>query len=155
MRYVLTKLREMFTAHPKIDIDSLRIRFVGFGASSQDIEIRVYAKTLNWSEFYAIQEDCLLRVAEIVEESGTSFAFPSQTLYMGRDDGIDQDRSTASMQEVENWRRSWRLPFPFMAPERRERLADTLEYPPRGSPDAFRRDAGQPEGSRASIARRE
>ena len=35
----------------------------------------------------------MLRVKEIVEESGTGFAFPSQTLYMGKDDGLDENRS--------------------------------------------------------------
>ena len=96
LRYVLAKLREMLLAHPKIDKESMRTRFVGYGASSQDIEIRIYALTRDWNEFYAIQEDVLLRVGEIVEESGTSFAFPSQTLYMGRDQGIDQERSAVT-----------------------------------------------------------
>ena len=55
LRYVLVKLREMFFAHPKIDQDTARIRFVGYGASSQDIRIRVYAQTQDWNEFYAVQ----------------------------------------------------------------------------------------------------
>jgi MscS family membrane protein len=98
LRYVLAKLREMFLAHPKIDNDSQRVRFVGYGSSSLDIQIRVYALTSNFDEFHIIQEDVFLRVGEIVEESGTSFAFPSQTLYLGRDDGLDTERSNAAMQ---------------------------------------------------------
>jgi MscS family membrane protein len=137
LRYVLVKLREMFFAHPKIEQDTLRIRFVGYGASSQDIQIRVYAKTRDWGEFYAIQEDVFLRVGEIVEESGTSFAFPSQTLYVGRDHGIDEERSASAMQEVDHWRKTGRLPFPRMSEAHQERLANTLDYPPRGSPDAL------------------
>ncbi len=136
LRYVLAKLREMFIAHPKIDNDSRRVRFVGYGSSSLDIEIRVYALTRDWSEFYAIQEDVFLRVGEIVEEAGTSFAFPSQTLYVGRDEGLDAERGEAAAQQVQSWRRSGQLPFPHMARSRREQLADTLDYPPRGSPDA-------------------
>jgi MscS family membrane protein len=136
LRYVLAKLREMFIAHPKIDNDSRRVRFVGYGSSSLDIEIRVYALTRDWSEFYAIQEDVFLRVGEIVEEAGTSFAFPSQTLYVGRDEGLDAERGEAAAQQVQSWRRSGQLPFPHMARSRREQLAGTLDYPPRGSPDA-------------------
>ncbi len=41
LRYVLAKLREMFIAHPKIDNNTVRIRFVGYGSSSLDIQIRV------------------------------------------------------------------------------------------------------------------
>jgi MscS family membrane protein len=147
LRYVLAKLREMFFAHPKIDPDSLRIRFVGYGASSQDIQIRVYAMTRDWSEYYAIQEDVFLRVGEIVHESGTSFAFPSQTLYVGRDQGIDEERSAAATQQVQHWRKAGQLPFPRMSPAHRERLANTLDYPPRGSPDAL-----HPEGLEAETA---
>ena len=147
LRYVLAKLREMCLAHPKIDNDTLRIRFIGYGSSSQDIEIRVYALTRNWNEFFAIQEDVMLRVGEIVEEAGTSFAFPSRTLYLGRDGGLDEERGDAAMHQVQSWRGTGQLPFPNMASSRREQLADTLDYPPRGSPEAFNPES--PEGETA------
>jgi MscS family membrane protein len=137
LRYVLAKLREMCLAHPKIDNDTLRIRFIGYGSSSLDIQIRVYALTRNWNAFFAIQEDVMLRVGEIVEEAGTGFAFPSRTLYLGRDRGLDEERGDAAMQQVRSWRGAGQLPFPNMTGSRREQLADTLDYPPRGSPDAF------------------
>lgn len=133
LRYVLAMLREMFVAHPKIHNDP-RIRFVGYGSSSLDIQIRVYALTREWDEFFAIQEDVLLRVGEIVEEAGTSFAFPSRTLYMARDNGLDEARSTAARRQVQSWRNAEQLPFPNMALARREHLTDTLDYPPDGSP---------------------
>lgn len=137
LRYVLVKLREMFHAHPRIDPETVRVRFTGFGASSQDIRIRVYALTREWNDFHAIREDVLLRTSDIVDEAGTSFAFPSQTLYMGRDDGLDEERSRAALQEVKAWRRSWKLPFPRLPKEKLDKLEGTLDYPPRGSPDAF------------------
>lgn len=136
LRYVLAKLREMFIAHPKIDNNTVRIRFVGYGSSSLDIQIRVYSLTQDWSEFYEIQEDVFLRVGEIVEDAGTRFAFPSQTLYVGHDDGLDAERGDTVSQQVESWRRTGQLPFPHMARSHREQLAGTLDYPPRGSPDA-------------------
>jgi MscS family membrane protein len=79
----------------------------------------------------------MLRVGEIVKEAGTSFAFPSRTLYLGRDGGLDEERGDAAMNQVQSWRGTGQLPFPNMASSRREQLADTLDYPPRGSPDAF------------------
>ncbi len=136
LRYVLVKLREMFHAHPRIDRETVRVRFVGFGASSQDIRIRVYALTREWNDFHAIREDVLLRTSDIVAESGTGFAFPSQTVYMGRDDGLDEERSQAAIQEVQAWRRSRKLPFPRLTKEKMDTLEGTLDYPPRGSPDA-------------------
>jgi len=141
LRYVLAMLREMFHAHPKIDRTTVRVRFAKYGASSLDVEIRVYALTREWNEFYAIREDVFLRVNEIVGKSGTGFAFPSQTLYWGRDDGLDKERSSEAMQQVKSWRKSGQLPFPQLAASRIEQLADTLDYPPRGSPGADRSDA--------------
>ncbi len=137
LRYVLVRLREMCLAHPKIDNDTMRVRFAGYGASSQDIDMRLYALTRNWNEYFAIQEDVMLRVGEIVEEAGTSFAFPSQTLYLGRDGGLDTERGDAAIEQVQGWREAGQLPFPNMTGSRREQLADTLDYPPQGSPDAF------------------
>ncbi len=144
LRYVLAKIREMCLAHTKIDNDTRRIRFIGYGSSSLDIQIRVYALTRDWNEFFAIQEDVMLRVGEIVEEAGTSFAFPSRTLYLGRDGGLDEERGDAAMHQVQSWRGTGQFPFPNMASSRRQQLADTLDYPPRGSPDAF--DPEFPEG---------
>jgi MscS family membrane protein len=108
-----------------------------YGASSLDVEIRVYALAREWNEFYAIREDVLLRVNEIVNESGTSFAFPSQTVYMGRDRGLDKDRSDEALNKVEFWRRSGQLPFPKLSASKMEQLEGTLDYPPVGSPDAI------------------
>jgi len=155
LRYVLVKLREMCLAHPKIDNDTRRIRFIGYGSSSFDIQIRVYALTRNWNEFFAIQEDVMLRVGEIVEEAGTSFAFPSRTLYLGRDGGLDDERGDAAMHQVQSWRGTGQLPFPNMASSRREQLADTLDYPPRGSPDAFNPESAEGEAAELLSAEAE
>ncbi len=145
MRYLLVRLREMFLAHPKIDNDTARVRFSGYGASSQDIDIRVYALTRDWNEYFAIQEDVLLRVGDIVGEAGTGFAFPSRTLYVGRDDGLDAERGNAAIEQVAQWRAAGQLPFPNTSLSRREQLADTLDYPPSGSPDSIRADTPRTE----------
>jgi MscS family membrane protein len=147
LRYVLVELREMCHAHPKIDRDTVRVRFEGHGASSLDIQIRVYALTREWNEYFAIQEDVLLRVDEIVRESGTGFAFPSRTVYVRRDGGLDKARSEAVAQQVTAWRSSNRLPFPHLSPARIDELADTLDYPPRGSPGAHTTKSQAPEAA--------
>jgi MscS family membrane protein len=40
LRYVLAKIREMFHSHPRIDAETVRVRFVGYGASSLDLPRR-------------------------------------------------------------------------------------------------------------------
>jgi MscS family membrane protein len=136
LRHVLVKFREMLHAHPKIHSETVRVRFAGFGQCSLDIGVRIYALTQEFNEFHAIREDVLLRMSDIVKKSGSSFAFPSQTLYMGRDDGLDGELGQTAAEEVESWRKAGKLPFPRLAADRIEQLEGTLDYPPRGSVEA-------------------
>ena len=135
LRYVLAKIREMFHSHPRIDSDTVRVRFVGYGSSSLDIDVRVYADTDEWNDFFAIKEDVLLRIKGIVEQSGTGFAFPSQTLYFGRDAGLDKGLTNKAKHEVSTWRRRKILPFPFFNSDAVKQMAGSVSYPPDGSPD--------------------
>ncbi|TDJ03458.1 MAG: mechanosensitive ion channel family protein [Deltaproteobacteria bacterium] len=73
-----------------------RVRFVSFVAYSIDLEIYAYVSTSDWNEFLSVREDLMLRIIDIVQASGTGFAFPSQTLYLGEDDGLDEKRSRAA-----------------------------------------------------------
>jgi MscS family membrane protein len=95
LRYLLVKLRELLLSHPRVHPEPARARFIGFGASSLDIEVFAYVTTRESAEFLGIQEDILLRIMDIVEESGAALAFPSQTLYLGRDQGPDEAKSRA------------------------------------------------------------
>jgi MscS family membrane protein len=133
LRFVLTRLRELLLAHPKIDPDSARVRFEGFGAYSLDIEINSYALTSDWNEFLGIREDVYLRIMDVVEEAGSGFAFPSSTTYVGRDDGLDEKSAREAQERVAAWRDGDELPFPDLSPERRAELLDTLDWPPEGS----------------------
>lgn len=141
-RFVLVKIREMLHAHPKIDAETVRVRFTDYGASSLDIALRVYALTNDWNEYFAVQEDVLLRVKRIVEGAGSGFAFPSQTLYLTRDKGLDHESGEASKAEVNRWRRNGVLPFPRLSRTRLDELQGTLDYPPRGSVEAAGEEAG-------------
>lgn len=136
LRHVLVKVREMLHAHPKIDSDSVRVRFAGYGTSSLEIDVRIYALTHEWNAFFAIREDLFLRINDIVEQSGTGFAFPSQTLYMARDEGLDAEKSLAAARQVAEWRDAGSLPFPTLSAKRARQIDDSLDWPPRGSVDA-------------------
>ena len=122
LRFLLAKVREMLLGHPRIDPDGARIRFIGFGSSSLDLEVFAYVATRDRAEFLSIQEDVLLRIADIVEQSGTAFAFSSQTLYLAHDPGRDSGKGQAAEAEVRQWRDEGRLPFPNFSPEQMQRM---------------------------------
>ena len=89
------KLREMLLGDVRVQSDPVRARFVGFGASSLDSEVFACVTTRDWAEFLSIREEILLRVMDIIEQEGTALAFPSQTLYLGRDRGTDSIKAKA------------------------------------------------------------
>lgn len=82
LRHVLEELRKLLANHPRVLEEPARVRFVGYGAYSLDIEIFAYLLCRDQDTFLDIQEDILLRIADIVKACGADFAFPSQTTYL-------------------------------------------------------------------------
>ncbi len=122
LRYVLAGVRRLLYQHPKVESNSASIRFANFDNSSLRLEIFSYVLTRDANEFAAVREDLLLRIMEIVERSGTNFAFPSQTLYLGRDSGLDAEKTAAAEKQVQQWRDQHQLPFPDFTPGGEERV---------------------------------
>jgi MscS family membrane protein len=133
LRYVLAEIRQMLYAHPRVESQSARIRFAKFGACSLDLEVFAYVRATDYAVFLEIQEDLLLRIMDIVEKSGTSFAFPSHTAYVTQDPGLDAEKTQAAVAQVRQWRAEREVPFPNFPPERIAQMTDTLPYP---SPDS-------------------
>ena len=133
LRYVLAEIRRMLYAHPRVESQSARIRFVKFGACSLDLEVFAYVQATDYAVFLEVQEDLLLRIMDIVETSGTSFAFPSHTAYVTQDRGLDAEKAQAAIAQVRQWREEREVPFPNFPPERIVEMTDTIPYP---SPDS-------------------
>ncbi len=136
LRYLLARLREILLAHPRVTADPARVRFVSFGAYSLDLEVFAYVDTRDWNDFLAVREDLYLRFMDAVKESGTGFAFPSTTTYVGRDDGLDEEEARRAEARVAQWRDQRELPFPDFPDHVHRAKWNTLDWPPPGSPDA-------------------
>jgi MscS family membrane protein len=133
LRYVLARLRDLLLAHPMVSPDPARVRFIGLGAWSLEVEIFAYIQSADYDAYMAVREDLNLRIVDVVEEAGTGFALPSQTTYLTRDKVLDAERAKAAEGQVEDWRAHDALPFPDPDPQRRQELAGSLDYPPKGS----------------------
>lgn len=133
LRYLIAEIRRLLVAHPKITETPARVRFVNFGAYSIDLEIFAYVATTNFDEFLQVREDVFLRLMDIVEKAGTGFAFPSQTLYLGRDSGLDAARAHEAEARVHQWRERGELPLPDYPEAALREMENTLDYPPAGS----------------------
>lgn len=135
LRLVLARLRELLIRHPMISMDPARVRFAGYGNFSLNVELFAFVNTRDWNEFLAVQEDLNLRIKDIVEGCGTSFAFPSQTLYMERGQGLVAEEVEKAETLVRRWREENQLPFPNHETGFQFEFANTLDYPPKGSPN--------------------
>ena len=137
LRYILAGIREMLYGHPKVESPSARVRFIGFGDSSLNLEIFAYVLETDYAAFLAIQEDLLLRIMDTVEASGSGFALPSQTTYLAQDAGKDAGKTQEALLKVRQWREKGELPFPDFSPDTIAKIDNQLEYPP---PDSARRN---------------
>jgi MscS family membrane protein len=141
LRYLLVQLRELLLEHPRITEDPARVRFVGFGAYSMDLEIFAYVDTSDWNEFLQVREDLFLQIIDIVNESGSGFAFPSQTMYVGRDTGLPDEKTRHAEEQVREWRQKGALPFPNFPEDLVQAKANTGKWPPEDSPGSRGRES--------------
>ena len=133
LRYVLIEIRQLLYKHSKVDSTDARVRFVGFASSSLELEVLAYVLATDFAVFLGIQEDLLLRIMDIIEASGTSVAFPSQTTYLVEGTGLNRARSEEASKKVQTWREQSDLPFPDFPVEKIAEFSGTIEYPPTGS----------------------
>ena len=84
----------MCSAHPKIDKNTTRVRLIELAPTSLNVELVCYVLTQDFNEFAEVREDLLLRIMHFVEDSGSSLASPSQTLYLS-DAGKQQIKAAA------------------------------------------------------------
>jgi len=83
IKKIMAEIKEMLKQHESISQnDSLMVNFDTFGDSSLNIFIYTFTKTANWETYLDIKEDINLKIMKIVEDNGSSFAFPSQSIYV-------------------------------------------------------------------------
>ncbi|MEG3617198.1 mechanosensitive ion channel family protein [Magnetovibrio sp. PR-2] len=58
------------------------VRIDKFSDSSIDIMLYCFTKTTNWGEWLEIKERLAYQIKDVVENAGSGFAFPSQSLYV-------------------------------------------------------------------------
>jgi MscS family membrane protein len=111
LRYVLANVRSLLEEHPRVESASSRFRLTALRDSSFGMEVFAYILVTDWATYLEVQEDLLLRIINIVEKSGTTFAFPSRTMYLTNDAGLDQERSQAAVETMRAWLKQGGGPF--------------------------------------------
>jgi len=86
LRQIVGQIRDYINTSGDFETDPAKattlINVDSFNASSIDIMIYCFTTTTNWGEWMEIKERFAYRTKEIVEGAGTSFAFPSTSIYL-------------------------------------------------------------------------
>jgi len=141
MRFVLAEMRRLLYSHPKIETETVRVRLTDIAGTSLSVEVFAYILTRDFNEFAAIREDLLLRMMDVMEDSGGGLALPSQTLYLGRDAGIEKEKADVAAKKIAELRDGKQLPFPDFHEEDISSFKGSIEYPQAES--AVRKQPGE------------
>ena len=144
VRFVLSEVRKLLYSHPKIETKTVRVRLTEIAGTALNMEVLSYVLTQDFNEFAAVREDLLLRIMDIVEDSGGSLAIPAQTLYLTRDSGLEKQKAEQAAQKIAELRDNKQLPFPDHHQDQISSFKGSIEYPPtestlRKSDDGIRR----------------
>jgi MscS family membrane protein len=93
MRELLASARRMLEADDRVYDNLARVRLIGLGEKPRHVEVFAYIVARDQDHFLEVQEELTLRIMDIAEEIGASFAIGSQTIYVAR------DRDTAGHQD--------------------------------------------------------
>lgn len=89
IKEVVAGIKKIIEDDKKFDHSFFMVRFTDFGAYSLNIFIYCFTKTTDWAESLAIREEFNLKIMQLLEELGVEIAFPSQTIYLNKNPGIN------------------------------------------------------------------
>lgn len=85
MRAARDGILEIIAAIPEIAQEGVLVRFAEFGGSSLNLRIRCFTHATGYDKHMEVREQLLLRIMEMLAAMDLEIAFPSQTIYFGRD----------------------------------------------------------------------
>ncbi|MGB5133840.1 MAG: mechanosensitive ion channel domain-containing protein [Prochlorococcaceae cyanobacterium] len=86
---IVADLERALADHPQVDQSKTKaVNFTGYGESSLDLRLFCHATSGDVLDGWALRQDLLMRIGEVVEARGASMPFPTRTLIQapgGRD----------------------------------------------------------------------
>ena len=80
---IIKDIKALLKSHKGVAQDeTMLVNFDNFGDSAKELFVYTFTNTANWQEYLNIKEDIQYKIDNIVTKNGSSFAFPSQSLYI-------------------------------------------------------------------------
>jgi MscS family membrane protein len=130
LRFLLSEIRKLLYSHPEVETQTVRVRLIDAAGTALSVEVLLYVLTRDFNEFAAVREDLLLRMLDILEESGGALAAPAQTLYLHRDTGPIKEKMEDAVRKMADLRDGKQLPFPDYHANEISSFKGSIEYPP-------------------------
>ncbi|RPH92531.1 mechanosensitive ion channel family protein [candidate division KSB1 bacterium] len=74
------KIRALIEADERFHHDSYVVAFHELSVYSLNLLVHCYTVTTDWKEYLKVQQDLMLAIMKIFEETGIEFAYPTQTI---------------------------------------------------------------------------
>ncbi|HEY0930342.1 MAG TPA: mechanosensitive ion channel family protein [Gemmatimonas sp.] len=78
---IRNEVEALLRAHPKVWPDVVRVNITAFTDSAIRMNVVAWFQTTDHNEFLRIRHDLFLEFLRVLEDHGSSFAFPSRTIY--------------------------------------------------------------------------
>ena len=85
IKAIVSDIQNLIDEYPRTNQDG-RVRFFNLGPHSKDIMVLYFIDTLDWDQYIDVKEEINYQIVDIVEKHGAEFAFPTQTVYMKREE---------------------------------------------------------------------
>jgi MscS family membrane protein len=86
MQALVDGIERILREDPAVNQEYIMVKFTDFSAYSMDILVYYFTKDTAWMNHLQARQDINLKIMRLVEELGLSFAFPTQTLHVLRED---------------------------------------------------------------------
>jgi MscS family membrane protein len=98
LKKIVSEIKEYLLCHPETN-DNPLVRFFEYGDSSLNILVTYLVNTADYDFYAAVMEEVNYKIYEIVEANGSSFAYPSSSLYL--ETSLPQSEMQLKLQEMQ------------------------------------------------------
>jgi len=133
LRVLIVNIRRLLLQHPMIDEDPVRVRLMGVGEYSININMMAYINCCNHEEFMAVQEDILFSALAHVTQVGVTIAHSTQYQLIDSHQNKNIEQKIKAAQIVKQWHEEHAFPFPDFSFEYKYEIKDTIMYPAKTS----------------------
>ncbi|KOO13820.1 mechanosensitive ion channel [Vibrio xuii] len=129
LRVLIVNIRRLLLQHPMIEDEPVRVRLMGVGEYSININMMAYISCRDHEEFMAVQEDILFSMLAQVSSVGAKIAHSTQYQLFDKVSTDNQDEKRKAEQLVAQWHEEQAFPFPDFSYEYKYEIKDTIMYP--------------------------